>query len=302
MQICLLPIAALFLFLGCLQEKKPRKASFSEIKVMVVTSGADDVTAYNKGLLITDYVYYNVATDSLIYRELTDIEPYRFKTYTGVLDNQQYIDSFQALVNVLKQLPNGEQPDRFADDGAMDSRIPFYVEFKDSDGEHFYYFLNDSLRAFEEFFFRLPDRPWKKEAVDNNLINVDEEAVTAIKKVGMYEKIEPPYIAQPCVPGNARALVYGSWREVYTSGRNRMQDYIKLTLTKGGKWIRVGLSKGKVYHRWEEGKFTLSTDRKMILVDFGNGVEKYHVLKLSETCMELKGEGQFAKIKRYDRL
>jgi len=252
---------------------------------------------------IGNFAYYNFQTDSLIYQELIDIEPVKHKTYAGLLNNQAYVDSLQALVNVLSQIKNGVLPDKFADSGGTYCGPEYYVEFTDEGGEHYYLFIldgNDTVDAFNRFFYRLPELSWKKESVSNHYVNQDKEIVAAMKKVGVYEQVESPYIPQPCSAGNTASHLFGTWREINFTAKNKVRDYYRVTLTKEGKWVRETLYDGKAEYR-KEGKFVLSKDRKGITWEIEGHVYRYTILKLSDYCMEMKNDEDNSMI-RYDRL
>ena len=71
-------------------------------------------------------------------------------------------------------------------------------------GIHNYTFItdqNDTLYQFDYFLHHLLKLPWKRRQVDNSILCNHSVVVEATKKLGLYEKIETPYIPLSCEAG-----------------------------------------------------------------------------------------------------
>ncbi len=286
-------------FVGC-----KAKQSLADVEYVKVLSfgRAETITAYNKGLGLYAYAFFQPKNDSLVKRVVTDINENAYVTWSGKLGNPAYTDTINRLLAALKKYPN---PITFDTTYTGDTYCgpELYVEYKDKKGIHYYDFIlnhDDTLNQFCHFFNRLEALPWPKRVVDNKVVNVDEEAVTAVKRLGFYEKREAPYIPLVCEGGIAKSKIYGVWRQIGIYPESHMERFIKLTINKNGTWIVEKIREGKTMSR-REGRFTLSPKENTFVMKFDGGKEKSSIIKLSDNCFECKTIGRDYSV-RYDRL
>lgn len=303
MKAYLLLILAATLRLNCLH--KQNKEGLSYVKIFTIYP-PDTVTAYNKGLGIANYAYYNPQTDSFLYRELRDTDPTglnlnQYKTYTGILNNPVYVDTMLNLLQALSKYKNGKIPEDHPDGGTY-CGPEFYVEYRDGKGEHFNLFIlenNDTLDQFSAFFHRLPSLSWQKKLVSNNIVKADTEVVTAVKKLGLYEKQQTPYIPLPCEPGIDKNKIYGSWRMV-NNGHWEPDTYYKTTFKRNGTCSFEHIKAGVSTSRGTPQRFILSTKQDTLILKIGTS--RCRVLKLTETCLEYAGIDRLKYMVRCNRL
>ncbi|MEJ8842149.1 hypothetical protein WG954_07090 [Lacibacter sp. H375] len=268
---------------------------------IITFSEADSVTLYNKGEGLFRYLYYDPKKDSVILRVPVriDSDTVIYETSIGEFNNSRYVDTLLSAVKTLRRENVGIIPDRsgYSGDGGY-SGPTFYFEFKDKHGLFCYYFqldINDTLNRFSDFYHRLGELPWKREQVENNLINSDTETVSALKHVGVYEKLEAPYIPLSCGPGIDFLKVYGNWRSIGNEHSREQSKYLKLSLKKDGTfsygWVPTDSSSIIV-----SGTYRLNERNNRLTLDNNQSKRIYQILKLSETCFE------YVDVKRSDTI
>ena len=277
-------------------------SDFSYIKVFIWNS-ADTITAYNKDLGVASYAYYDLNKDSVVYRDLVSVDPNRYETYIGQLQNQHYVDTIRNLLRVLQRHANGLLLDTVPS-GATYCGPDFYVEYRDEKGEHFHDFIlvggSDTLDQFAGFFGRIPSLPWKRKLVSNSLVNSDTEAVSAMKKLGEYDKWETPYIPMMCDSTIDKTKIFGSWR-VIRIGKNRFNNYQKLTFERNGIYkyekIKEGISSFAV-----SGTYKLNPKNNILTVNTGENKLTFKVLRLTDSCFQYMEREKPERITRLDKL
>lgn len=292
-------IVYVILLWGCSSDRN--EVDFTTIKVFT-TYSADTVTAYNKDMGVADYLFYDSKTDSLIYRDLTDIDPNQYKTYVGRFNNKRYTDTLLNLVRALRKYNNGIIPVEI-DTTATYCGPEYYVEYQDDKGEHHNLFIldgNDTLEQFSGFFSRLKRLPWKKTQVRNSIIKSDSEVVTAMRKVGLYEKQETPYVPLPCDSVIDKTKIYGAWRTVGNRYNRSIHSYSKVTFKQDGFYLFEEIKEGRSTGV-KSGRFLLNAKDNTFIIKASKEY-KYKVLKLTETCFEYFKEGDSEDVMRFDRL
>ena len=288
MKILLLIAIASILQIGC--SNRQNKTEFSYIKV-ITTGLADTFTAYNKGLGLINYAYYDLHKDSLIYRDLSNVNPERetreYKTYVGRLANRRYLDTIRMLVQVLKRHKNGIIPDTIPE-GSTYCGPEFYVEFADSKGLHYNLFIldgNDSLSHFRHFFYRLPALPWQKNEVGNGMVNADREIVHAMNRLGVYEKREIPFIPQLCETAFDTKKIVGTWRRVGSRYEEKTNYYTKITIGKNGAYARERIEDDmSISHK--RGRYFLNQQDSTLTISADSATYRYKIEKLTDLCFE----------------
>jgi hypothetical protein len=283
----LILILLIVLHLGC--STNHYKDEFEYIKI-ITFSDADSVTLYNKGQGLFRYLYYNPKKDSVILRIPVCIErdTVIYKTSIGQFNNHHYLDTLLSAVKTLRQENVGIIPLRGNYGDAGYSGPTFYFEFKDKHGLFYYYFqldINDTLNRFSDFFHRLDELSWKRESVKNSLINSDSETVSAFKRLGVYEKIDGPYIPLSCESGIDFSKIYGNWRSVGNKHNRELKRYLKLTLSNNGtfSFVRLPTDSSSII---VSGTFSLNAKRNTVTLNRNQSKRIYQILKLSETCFE----------------
>ncbi len=303
MKRCLIILSFSVLFFTC--STKQKSDTIDYIKIITFCS-PDTVTLYNKGLGLENFVYYEPAKDSLIYKELIDIDTIKHKTYIAKLEGTNYIDSFINLVNALKKYGNGTIADttQHGNDYAYCGPI-FYVEYKTNKEIHYKYFMIDKDQAFNRFshfFFHLREYPLKRKFVDNKLVNGDKEMVAAMVRLGKYERMEVPYIPNTCEDGVDHKKIFGSWRAVGKEF-NYKDIYLKLTFTPNETCFLRHVNRGVEKSKKGEGKFFIDKkDNILTITAMETGeVFKYWLLKVTDSCLVMKDLRGNSEMK-YDRL
>ena len=283
----LILILLILLQLGC--STKHYKDEVEYIKI-ITFSHADSVTPYNKGQGLFNYLYFDPKKDSVILRIPVRIESDTiiYKTSIGQFNDYLYLDTLFSAVKKLRREHVGIIPDRSGYGDAGYSGPTFYFEFKDKDGLFYYYFQldgNDTLYRFSKFFHRLDELSWKRETVKNRLINSDSETVSAFKRLGVYEKIEAPYIPLPCESSIDFSKIHGNWRSVGDKHNRDLKRYLKLTLSKNGtfSFVRLPTDSSSIV---VSGNFILNAKRNTVTLSRNQSKRTYQILKLSETCFE----------------
>jgi len=275
------------------------------VKVFVFYS-ADSITAFNKDLGISNYLYYDFESDSILYRNLIDVNPInvnpnRYETYVGHLDNEDYVDTIRHLLRVLSRHKNGIIPDS-APDGAVYCGPDFYVEYRDKSGEHYHEFIlvgNDTLNQFSHFFGNLPALRWKRNLVSNTVVNPDSEVVTAMKKLELYDERETPYIPLQCDSGIVASIV-GSWRFV-NSANKKVHTFSKLIFSKNGVYMWEKIRENKPTFR-VSGRYVYDVSRSKLTIRTGASNLQFKVLTLTANCLRYVKEGEEVTVQRLDRI
>jgi hypothetical protein len=273
--------------------------------IKVLTEGsADSLTAYNKGLGLHNYLYYEPQKDSAVLRFIKNWEPEEYKTYIGHFNNESYKDTLLTLVSLLRNYSNGHLPNQDLVSGTVSyCGASFYVEFKDREGVHNYsfYTVNDTLSQFDNFFHRLVSLPWKRQVFKDTIVDGEKEIVNAVKGTGRYDSIETPYIPTPCHAGIDVSKIYGSWKtNWYESPRENQTNYYKSTISKDGGYvfekIKDGIAKtiytGKMSINLNDSTFTIKTQKEKY---------KWHIVSISDSCFEF-WTNDAKKINRLNRM
>lgn len=283
----LLLILLILLQLGCSTNHYKDEVEYIKI---ITFAEADTVNLYNKGQGLFRYLYYDFRKDSVILRVPVRIEQDTviYKTSIGEFNNSRYIDTLLSAVKTLRSENVGIIPDRSNSGDAGYSGPTFYFEFKDRYGLSYYGFqldINDTLNRFSDFYHRLDELPWKRKTVANSLINSDSETVTAFKRLGVYEKIDPPYIPLPCEPGIDFSKIYGNWRSIGNEYNRELKRYLKFTLSDNGtfSFVRVPTDSSSII---VSGTFRLNVKKGTVTLDNTQSKRIYQILKLSEDCFE----------------
>ncbi len=260
--------------------------------IKILSGGAaDSITAYNKGLELDDYAYYDPQKDSIIYRFLTDYDKKKYTTIVGAIHDDNYIDTLNDLILTLKKYPLPITFDTAFNGDSYDGP-ELYVEFKDNSGLHYYEIIeqhNDTVNSFFKFFFRLRSLPWNRHVVDNKMVNADQEAVSALKHLGLYEKRVTPYIPLHCEDGIDKTQLVGSWRTVSDRHANP-NTFNKLILKKNGDCYYDATVDNKPEKHYQ-GSYTVTTKADNLRIIIGHIAHRYAIRKLSASCLEILQEG-----------
>jgi hypothetical protein len=203
-----------------------------EIYIKVIIPG-DALTpnAYNKGMGVKYYSYFNFSTDSLVYlypeyREIDDQLSYVNHGFQGKLDNSNFRDTLIQLIHALDRRNVGSVS--IIEEGSRYCGWEYYVEYKVGTDLKYYCVtagVNDTLDRFFDFFQNLQNYDWRKVPVDPQIVNIDKEVVAAFKRYGSYDSLEIPYPFPLCDSEIDFTKLVGRWRTVGNDHRSTRRDW-----------------------------------------------------------------------------
>ncbi len=208
----------------------------SYIKV-IINGDAIKPNAYNKGLGMNYYSYFDLRSDSLFYlypefTESIDRNILVNHAFKGKLDNPKFRDTLQQLFYSLDWRPVGSIHNMH--EGSVYCGWEYYVELRVGENIKCYAVtagVSDTLDRFLNFFQRLEHSAWTKQSINPNIINIDNEVVAEMKRLEYYDKREVPYLFQECDNEIDFKKLVGRWRKVGTDYHSTNKDrFLSYTL------------------------------------------------------------------------
>lgn len=282
------------------------KTQQNEIEyVKVVTFYTPDtITTYNKGIGLGDFAYFEPKKDSFLYRSMSltgtdDLLPH-FETFTSNLKGTNFLDSILTLVTALEKYKDGIVKMNEVDSNSAYCGPSFYVEYVKKKKKHYNYFILEGdtlLSKFSHFFYWLPQKPFKKQYVNNNIVNGEKEAIAAMITLGEYAKAEVPYIPSTCEEGIYKEKIYGSWRLVIKEF-NYAEIYDRITFTLEDSVFSERVYKGEL-KRKASNTFQINMNDSTLIVRAKKEIYKFPIIKITDSCFSYKYNNH---IMAYNRL
>lgn len=293
-----------FTLFRCSTSEKQNHVDY--IKVLSF-SEPDAVTVYNKGIGLGEFIYYEPANDSFVCREInasldSNTSQYikYYETFTAKVNKTHLADSVFSLAKALSVYKNGVIRDLDTSFKGINCSTTFYVEYKDVSGIHYFYFRdgNTALNSFNRFLYDIQQTSLKKEYVNNRIINDEKESVTAVIRLGEYDKMEEPYIPKICDPVIEPTKIFGSWRSI-GKGFNDKGNFRKLTFTTKGTCFFEKVRDGVTEQKLQVNRFYVNGKTQTLIVNTNEKTFKFPLLKLTDSCLIMKDRRYEV---RYDRL
>lgn len=273
----------LSVFWGCSQ-KKPE---YSYIKIFK-TATTDSVNGYNKGMGVSSFVFYSPKNDSLFYSILSGENTKKFKIYTSQIKSTNYYAIFDSIIYSFKTKTNGIIPDRIPG-GSAYCGPEYYLEFVYNSKKHYYLFILDGDPTFElvdSLFNQLYNWSKDKKIANITYFNPDKEVVNAAQKLGVYNKMEVPYIPLKCNKEINYSKLIGDWRIISEYQRSR-NNYRKISITSNGEYIIEKIDNNK-NERKAAYRYNLNKQKNELRVlQEKNTTEKYKIEIVSDSCLQL---------------
>ncbi len=282
----------------------------SYIKV-IINGDAIKPNAYNKGLGMDYYSYFDLHSDSLLYlypefTESIDRNVLVNHAFKGKLDNAKFRDTVLHLFYSLDWRPVGSIHN--IPDGSVNCGWEYYVEF--NVGEKIKYYVvtagvSDTLDRFLNFFQRLEHSAWTKQTINPNIINIDNEVVAEMKRFGSYDKREVPYLFPECDNGIDFTKLVGRWRKVGTDYHSTKKDrFLSYTLNSDRTFAlqRYTGGKSKVIVK---GTYSIDLKAAKIFYEDAKGNKMTQtVSQLTDSCFSVNqtsygGGSSSIKLNRY---
>lgn len=260
----------------------------------------DSITAYNKGFGLGGYACYQPESNSILCRFPRTIDPGVYIIQADRVENRSYVDTFSRLIDALRSYPSHFTFDTtYTGDTYCGPEL--YVEYKDANGVHCNVFIlgrDKVLNQFCHFFSRLSLDTTCKRTENAKRIDVDEEVVSALKRVGVYEQKESLYIPLQCEAGVNKEKIFGDWRSI-TLGKNHLTRYRRITFNRNGTWSSERVLDNDRSDK-KSGTFSFTGHSRLIMKNDAFKTT-YIVLKLSDNCFEIRPtDREYSS--RYDRL
>lgn len=281
MQKYLLTYFTFFVLSGCAGSEEK---SIDYVKV-IVFGEAGHVTAYNKGIAVAAYAYYEPATDSLLYVNKESSDTSLHETFTTRFHEIACRDTFINIIKALEKYEQGNMVDTTIDYCSD----PIYLEYGKQGKIYHHYFIegDDTLTGFITAFFLLPDGDVKKQTAKNISLELESEGVNAMKRLGEYDKRESPYTPVFCAEGIDKTKIVGIWRMVYDEGFNHRNRFTRLTVDQKGQYFFESINGGIAERKSSIYKFRI-TDDNFIVGTSQNGTFRHPILKLTDSCFVVK--------------
>lgn len=282
---------------GCKNDDNDHKVEY----IKIVDFGAPEtVNLNNKGRGLGSFVHYEPAKDSFVFRHITDIDSVNYVTIVANLNGSHFDDSLYLLIEALGRYKDGYI---YGTNTSGDAYCgpSYYVEYKKNGNVHYNYFIlngDDTLSKFSHFYNHMNYVTLNPTYVDNNVINEDEEVVNALKRMGVYDNIEYPYIPKKCGKGIDKAKIIGSWRLIQNE-LNQKHNFTRLVFTTEDSCFYETVRSDTLRRRIWAAVFYMNAGKNTLSIRYKDQIRTSKILNLTDSCMAVEEHG---KIVEYNKL